>query len=214
MWGLAKSFVAAADFNGDGNLDFIVCNSGNVSVLLANGDGTFQTPIVTAGGCGAAALGDFHGNGFLDLATQYAVFTGNGTGEFPESGDEILPNGSGNQAVWVSAGDFNGDGKMDVVLANFSTTRDLGLIWQSGNAVLSPASLSLSPSYRNNERPADRHRSWSTPAGAGLAISSIAASTGFAQTNNCPVGGSLAAGSSCTIQVTFTRRRPILCQGH
>jgi FG-GAP-like repeat len=84
-------FVAAADFNGDGNLDFLVCNAGNASVLLGNGDGTFQTPIVSAGGCSAAALGDFHGNGFLDLATEAAVFTGNGTGEFPESGSLLTP---------------------------------------------------------------------------------------------------------------------------
>lgn len=200
MWDLAKSFVAAADFNGDGNLDFIVCNSGNVSVLLANGDGTFQTPIVSAGGCGAAALGDFHGNGFLDLATPAAVFAGNGTGEFPESGDEILPNGSGNQAVWVSAADFNGDGKLDVVLANSNNT-----IWvdlQSGSAAVSPASLSLSSYIGITSAP--QTVTLSNSSGAGLTISTITASSSFAQTNNCPVGGSLAAGSSCAIKVTFT----------
>jgi hypothetical protein len=64
-----QPLVAAADFNGDGNLDFVVCNGGNASVLLGNGDGTLQTPIVTGGGCDSLALGDFHGNGFLDLAT-------------------------------------------------------------------------------------------------------------------------------------------------
>jgi hypothetical protein len=191
-------FVAAADLNGDGNLDFIVCNAGNVSVLLGNGDGTFQTPIVSAGGCGAAALGDFHGNGFLDLATSYAVFTGNGTGEFPESGDVLLPHG--NQPVWVSAADFNGDGKLDVVLANSINT-----IWvdlQSGNAGLSPTSLSLSSYIGITSAP--QTVTLSNTAGVGLAISVITASTGFAQTNNCPVGGSLPPGSSCAIKVTFT----------
>jgi hypothetical protein len=200
LWDVAPPCVAVADFNGDGNLDFIVCNAGNASVLLGNGDGTFQTPILTGGGNNAVALGDFHGNSFLDLATPYAVFAGNGTGEFPESGAAILPNGNGNQAVWVSAADFNGDGKMDVVLANSNNT-----IWvdlQSGNAVLSPTSLSLSSYIGITSAP--QTVTLSNTAGAGLAISSIAASTGFAQTNNCPVSGSLAAGSSCTIQVTFT----------
>jgi hypothetical protein len=194
-------FVAAADFNGDGNLDFLVCNAGNVSVLLGNGDGTFQTPVVTAGGCSAAALGDFHGNGFLDLATSYAVFTGNGTGEFPPSGGEDFPDGGENQFVWVSAADFNGDGKLDVVLANFNNNT----IWvdlQSGNAAVTPSSLSLSSYIGVISAP--QTVTLSNTAGAGLAISGIAASAGFAQSNNCPVGGSLPPKSSCTIKVTFT----------
>jgi hypothetical protein len=91
-------------------------------VLLGKGDGTFQTSMVTSGGCGAVALGDFHGDCFLDLATPAAVFAGNGTGEFPASGAAIFPNGNGNQPVWVSAADFNGDGKLDVVLANSNNT--------------------------------------------------------------------------------------------
>jgi len=199
-YGNVIPFVAAADFNGDGNLDFMVCNSGNVSVLLGNGDGTFQTPIISAGGCSSAALGDFHGNGFLDLATQYAIFTGNYTGEFPESGDVILPNGSGNQPVWVSAADFNGDGKLDVVLANPNNTVWVDL--QSGNAIPSPTSLSLYSYIGTTSAP--QTVTLSNTAGAGLAISVISTSTGFAQTNNCPVGGSLPPGSDCAIKVTFT----------
>jgi|HubBroStandDraft_1064217.scaffolds.fasta_scaffold20391_1 hypothetical protein len=200
MWGGNQPLVASADFNGDGNLDFVVCNGGNASVLLGNGDGTLQTPIVTGGGCDSLAVGDFHGNGFLDLATEAAVFTGNGTGEFPESGAVILPNGSGNQTVWVSAADFNGDGKMDVVIANTNNT-----IWvdlQSGSAALSPTSLSLSSYIGITSVP--QNITLSNTAGAGLAISGIVASADFSQTNNCPVGGDLAPMSSCTIKVTFT----------
>jgi hypothetical protein len=201
LFGSALPFVAAADLDGDGNLDFVVCNNGYIGLLLGNGDGTFQSPTQIAGGGTSMALGDFHGNGFLDLATQYAVFTGNGTGNFPESGGVILPNGSGNQAVWVSAADFNGDGKLDVVLAN-SNNNTVWVDLQSGNAVLSPTSLSLSSYIGVTSAP--QTVTLSNNAGAGLAISGIAASAGFAQTNNCPVGGSLAPGLSCTIQVTFT----------
>jgi hypothetical protein len=41
-------------------------------------------------------------------------------------------------------------------------------------------------------------------ASASLNITSIVAGGDFAQTNNCPVGGDLASGSSCMIAVTFT----------
>jgi hypothetical protein len=41
-------------------------------------------------------------------------------------------------------------------------------------------------------------------ASASLNITSIVASSDFAQTNNCPVGGDLASGASCMIAVTFT----------
>lgn len=200
MWGDNQPLVAAADFNGDGNLDFAVCNGGNFSVLLGNGDGTFQTPIVTGGGCNSLTLGDFHGNGFLDLATSYAVFTGNGTGEF-DSGDVTLPDGDENQYEWVSAADFNGDGKLDVVIAN-SNNNTIWVDLQSGNAALSPTSLNLSSYIGITSAP--QTVTLSNTAGAGLAISGIAASADFSQTNNCPVGGNLAPESSCTIKVTFT----------
>jgi hypothetical protein len=200
--------AAAADVNGDGNLDLLVCNSQNVSVMLGKGDGTLQTPILTASGCYLMALGDFHGNGFLDLATSTEIFTGNGTGAFPDSGAVIYPNGSG--AAWVSVADFNGDGKLDVVLAD-SITNTIWVDLQSGNAVLSPASLSLSSYIGVTSAP--QTVTLSNNAGASLVISSIAASTSFAQTNNCPFGGSLPPGASCTIKVTFTPTTAQTAQG-
>src|SRR6185369_1281023 len=41
------SSIAIGDLNGDGKLDLAVANSGstNVSILLGNGDGTFQPPV-------------------------------------------------------------------------------------------------------------------------------------------------------------------------
>jgi hypothetical protein len=205
LYDFVLPFVAAADFNGDGRLDFIICNGGSTWLLLGNGDGTFQTPIQTDGGCGSLAMGDFHGNGFLDLATPYAVFTGNGTGEFSESGDTILPNGNGNQAVWVSAADFNGDGKLDVVLANSNNT-----IWvdlQSVGAVvsLSPTSLNFG-NQTVGITSTPQNVTLQNNGNVNLTITSIqttgANSGDFSQTNNCP--GSVPPNSGCKISVTFT----------
>ena len=61
-----------ADFNGDGNADIAVENftDGTESLLLGNGDGTFQAQTVFPTGTSpyAAAVGDFNGDGNPDLA--------------------------------------------------------------------------------------------------------------------------------------------------
>ena len=82
----------AADFNGDGRTDLAVANSGtnDVSVLLSNGDGTFQNQVRYAVGDYPIALvaGDFTGDGRTDLAVANAgsydvsVLLGNGDGTF------------------------------------------------------------------------------------------------------------------------------------
>ena len=70
--GMSPSSVAVDDFNRDGKLDLAVANnrSDTVSVLLGNGDGTFQAALTVGGGGGpaAVAVGDFNGDGVPDLA--------------------------------------------------------------------------------------------------------------------------------------------------
>src|SRR6266404_3601971 len=121
--------VAVGDFNGDGKLDLAVANGGDfssgaggsVTVLLGNGDGTFQAArsFVVSGSPWAVAMGDFNGDGKLDLATAngggglepgtVSVLMGNGDGAFLEAPTF----GSGGASLAV--GDFNGDGKLDLV---------------------------------------------------------------------------------------------------
>ena len=82
----------SADFNGDGRADLAVANEGSndVSILLGNGDGTFQTQQIDAVGSSQTALvtGDFNGDGRADLAVVNAgsddvsVLLGNGDGTF------------------------------------------------------------------------------------------------------------------------------------
>jgi hypothetical protein len=88
----APTPVVVADFNGDGIPDLAVANreSNNLSVLLGNGDGTFQAPINTTTGTTPTAMvaADFNGDGRQDLAVanqgdnSVTVFFGNGDGTF------------------------------------------------------------------------------------------------------------------------------------
>ena len=69
--GQIPSSVAVGDFNGDGVQDLAVANiSVYVSVLLGNGNGTFQAPqyFVAGGYPVSIAVGDFNGDGRPDLA--------------------------------------------------------------------------------------------------------------------------------------------------
>jgi hypothetical protein len=102
-------------------------------VRLGNGDDTFRNPVVTPATqnftalnfAGAIALGDFNGDGKLDVAHTSAwhdaygmvwVWLGNGDGTFRmlPPNDQFSDGGNSPSAPQVAAGDFNGDGKLDL----------------------------------------------------------------------------------------------------
>ena len=119
----APNFVVTADFNGDGKPDFAVNtvsgNSYQCSVLIGNGDGTFQTAAnYISGGCSVAA--DVNGDGKVDLtdANQHVLY-GAGDGTFLQPS---VPYSTGTAfAVPAAAADFNGDGRTDLAFANTNT---------------------------------------------------------------------------------------------
>lgn len=130
---LAASRLGTAlvcDINNDGKPDLVITTDyGQISVLLGNGDGTFQVlPGFFAGNNVSNALimvADFNGDGRLDLA----VTGGNNGGIYVllGNGDETLQASQNYdttyQAAGVAVGDFNGDGIPDLVTANgFSNT--------------------------------------------------------------------------------------------
>src|SRR5262249_32313634 len=97
--GPAPFGVAASHFRDPNVLDLAVANNtgpnGTVSVLLNNGDGTFQPPVAYSVGSSVAAVrvatGDFNADGRADLVsvnrtgtnqTSVSVLLGNGNGTF------------------------------------------------------------------------------------------------------------------------------------
>jgi len=122
--------IAVGDFNGDGNPDLVIADdtalSKNVRVLLGNGRGGFTAapgkPFVVGRSPGSVAVGDFNADGNLDLAVadsddnNVTVLLGDGTGGFSAASGSPFPAGSDPQSVVV--GDFNGDGKPDLAIAN------------------------------------------------------------------------------------------------
>ncbi len=133
--GTAPNDVATGDFNGDGKTDLVVADfgdanandNGGVSVLLGNGDGTFQAAETFAAGKmpESIAINDFNGDGILDImavsetANILNVLLGNGDGTFTAAITMQLDV----DPYYVVAGDFNHDQKADVAL--FGLGRDL-----------------------------------------------------------------------------------------
>ncbi len=136
--GVAGSSVAIGDVNGDGYPDLVManecqsssnCDSGEVSVLLGNGDGTFRPAVGYNAGYVpvAVVIADLNGDGHLDLivANQsqcsncinggVSVLFGNGNGTFQSP---VTYSSGGVAATSVAVGDLNGDGHLDVVVTN------------------------------------------------------------------------------------------------
>ena len=119
--------LKVGDFNGDGKLDLVTvdpcdCDTSTVSVLLGNGDGTFQAHAEFNVGAAAlgVAVGDFNGDGIPDLVTanvegaNISVLLGRGDGTFQPQ----VQYAAGGGPIYVTVGDFDGDGVLDLAVAN------------------------------------------------------------------------------------------------
>lgn len=114
--------AAAGDVNKDGMLDLVLCDGGSTQTwrYLGNGDGTFGTPstFVRWDPTYGAVLADLDGDGNLDLASQdstrMSILLGDGLGGFGPL--QVLTGSTGAyQPDAVVAGDFNADGRTDLV---------------------------------------------------------------------------------------------------
>lgn len=120
--GARPQITVLGDFNNDGRLDMAATNEvgSTISVLLGNGDGSFQPQTTYATGLFpiAIASGDFNRDGNLDLAVgnerdnTISIFLGNGDGTFLPQ--QIYAVGNAPQSIAVA--DFNGDGFLDLAV--------------------------------------------------------------------------------------------------
>lgn len=119
-------FVATGDLNGDGRLDLVTAGQvGVLSVLLGNGDGTFQVSgfSTPAPDLNCVAVGNLNGDAHADLAAVNVstntfpgagVFLGNGNGTFQTPSTYRF----GNAPYYIVIADFDADGDSDLAVAN------------------------------------------------------------------------------------------------
>jgi hypothetical protein len=134
--GLGVAAILATKLNADDNMDAIVVNdhdrlpgaSGDILVLLGNGDGTFTSGATFTTGVGSesAVLGDFNRDGKTDVAVANAgsgdvnILLGDGTGNFTYG--QVPKVGAGTpEPVAIAAAEVSGDRLLDLIVLNRNT---------------------------------------------------------------------------------------------
>ncbi len=145
-----------------GILDIVTANQfdGTVSVLIGNGDGTFQSATTHAVNVGpsSVAVGDVNGDGFADIVTadygfsnsgsthpnnEVSILLGNGSGGFATASGSPISLGTGVQPYAAAVADVNGDGFADIVTVNYAAST-VDVLLNNGNGTFAaPISIAL-----------------------------------------------------------------------
>ncbi|MFB9414549.1 S8 family serine peptidase [Dactylosporangium matsuzakiense] len=152
-----NAYKLKVDFNGDGNTDVAGIDA-NSDIKLYAGDGTgkldgFDDYMWPAGGLWGGfkhvVAADFDGDGKVDIAgidanNDIKLYTGDGAGKLVGSGSYMWPTGG----LWggfkkIVAGDFNGDGKVDI--AGIDANSDLKVYSGDGTGKLTGTGSAMWP---------------------------------------------------------------------
>jgi hypothetical protein len=150
----AVNSVAVSSLRSNGKSDVLALSGEALGVLLGNGDGTVQSPVFLNTGqspAGSFVVGDFNGDGKPDIVTSdvaqyeippsFAFLAGKGDGTFATPTQVNL----GEAASSLAAGDFRGDGKLDLVLATNQEGNTVTVLPGNGNGTFATTPVVASP---------------------------------------------------------------------